>query len=172
MCYFISLASPLTLSEVRAMLPAGLTADPLDPSEQRLVRALHPDAPTAARILHGGCSCDLVVDRKPVPREDEAHLRARYRALGCPRELVIRALERHRRGAEARRRPPGYWGEAFRRFVAEHARNAGRTLYLLRFSPDGRLGPLAAVEPSELPLPIVLSAPERWLPEDHPVVVA
>ena len=85
MCFFLYLASPLTLSEVRSMLPPGLTADLLPPVEQAELRALHPDATTIARVLHGGCSCDLVTARQAVASEDEARLRARYRALGYGR---------------------------------------------------------------------------------------
>ena len=96
MCFFLYVASPLTLSEVRSMLPPGLTADLLSPAEQGALRAILPDAQTAARVLHGGCSCDLVMQRHEVASEDEGRLRARYRAMGYSRERVIRALEVHR----------------------------------------------------------------------------
>ena len=33
MCYFLRIVSPLTLSEVRSMLPAGITADPMSSTE-------------------------------------------------------------------------------------------------------------------------------------------
>src|SRR5262245_6663730 len=97
MCLHLYLASPLTLSEVRSMLPKGLAADLLDPAEQRTLKQLHPDAQTVARLVHGACSCDLVVQRHPVSREDEAWLRRRYREQGLPRTAVLPALERHRR---------------------------------------------------------------------------
>jgi len=34
MCFFLNIASPLTLSEIRSMLPSGLTAD-LAPAAER-----------------------------------------------------------------------------------------------------------------------------------------
>jgi hypothetical protein len=46
-----TLASPLTLSEVRAMLPAGITADLIPPAEQQALRNLHPPARTCARLF-------------------------------------------------------------------------------------------------------------------------
>jgi hypothetical protein len=54
--------------------------------------------------------------------------------------------------------------------VAEHARNAGPTLYYLHFSHDGLLSvgkePLRQVRTAE-----VRASPGAWLPEDAPVVV-
>lgn len=170
MCFFLYVASPLTLSEVRSMLPPGLTADLLPPAEQAALRALHPDAQTAARVLHGGCSCDLVTQRHPIASEDEARLRARYRALGYSRDRVIRALEVHRRALERRAQPAGHWPRAFAGFVAEHARNAGPTLYYLHFSHDGLLR-MAGGPPRTLPTASVRAAPGEWLPEDAPVLV-
>ena len=82
MCFFLYIASPLTLSEVRSMLPPGLTADLCLRSEQAALRSLHLDSQTVARVLHGGCSCDLVTARLAAPADDEARLRARYRTLG------------------------------------------------------------------------------------------
>jgi hypothetical protein len=67
------------------MLPKGLAADLLDPAEQRALKQLHPDAQTVGRLVHGACSCDLVVQRHPVSREDETWLRRRYRDQGLPR---------------------------------------------------------------------------------------
>ena len=170
MCFFLYVASPLTLSEVRSMLPPGLTADLLSPAEQGALRALLPDAQTAARVLHGGCSCDLVVQRHEVASEDEGRLRARYRAMGYSRERVIRALEVHRRALERRAQPVGHWPRAFAAFVAEHARNAGPTVYYLHFSHDGLLkiggGPPRKVLTAE-----VRASPGTWLPEDVPVLV-
>ena len=134
MCYFLYLASPLTLSEVRSMLPNGLTADLASFPDQQTLKALHPPAQTVARILAGRCSCDLVRTRLPEPRDDERHLRERCRKLGVARSVVIPALERHRQGWAP---PPPYgWPEAISRFVAEHARNAGTCLYHLQFSPE------------------------------------
>jgi hypothetical protein len=170
MCFFLYVASPLTLSEVRSMLPPGLTADLLPPKEQPALRSLLPDAQTVARVLHGGCSCDLVTQRHPVAREDEAPLRRRYRALGYSRERVIRALELHRRALERRSQPPGHWPRAFAGFVAEHARNAGPTLYYLHFSHDGLLS-VGGEAPRQVRTAEVRSSPGAWLPEEVPVVV-
>ena len=105
MCFHLYLASPLTLSEVRSMLPKGLAADLLDPGEQRALKELHLDAQTVAQLIHGACSCDLVVQRHPVSREDEMWLRRRYREQGLPRTAVLSALERHRRVAAERSQP-------------------------------------------------------------------
>ncbi len=153
------------------MLPAGLAADLLGSGEQRLVRQLMPQAQTVARLVHGACSCDLVVDRHPVAREDEAWLRRRYRALGLTREQMIRALEAHRRASERPPRPAGHWPQAVARFVVEHARNAGPTLYYLHFAHDGVLTALPAGEPLALTPAQVLAGPGTWLPEGKVVLV-
>jgi hypothetical protein len=173
LCYYLYLASPLTLSEVRSMLAPGLSVELLDPSEARVLLALHPDAQTAARLVHGACSCDLVRYRQPVSREDEAHLRSRYREMGLSRDQVIRALDNHRRALEKRQRPEGYWPQAVAAFVVEHARNAGLTLYYLHFSHDGKLaiGP-RALPIVTLPVSTVRDNPGTWLPEERAVMVA
>ena len=56
-------------------------------------------------------------------------------------------------------------------FVAEHARNAGDTLYLLRFSAPAEpaSGPAPAVRPVRVPE--VVARPEAWLEELVPVLV-
>lgn len=172
MCFHLLLASPLTLSEVRAMLPSGLAADLLGAAEQQLFRRIMPEAQTVARLIHGACSCDLVVDRHPSAREDEAWLRRRYRELGLTRDRMIRALEAHRRAGERPRRPPGHWPQAVARFVAEHARNAGPTLYYLHFAHDGTLQALPAGEPVALNPAQVVAEPGAWLPEGRLVRVA
>jgi hypothetical protein len=129
MCYFLYIASPLTLTEVRSMLPPGASADLASYPDQQQLKALHPAAKTVARILIGGCSCDLVRPRLSEAREDERHLRERYRALGLSRTTIIHSLERHRG-----QRPPltltgrRSWPETLAGFVAEHARNAGPSL--------------------------------------------
>jgi hypothetical protein len=134
-CYFLYIASPLTLSEIRSMLPAGLTAD-LTPSAPRAaLQPLLPSARTVALLLVGACSCDLVRARLDNPIDDERELRARYQSRKLPRSQIIRELERHRRGPLPRPRPPEGWAEALAGFVIEHARNAGPTLYLLDFGP-------------------------------------
>jgi hypothetical protein len=103
-------------------------------------------------------------------REDERHLRERYRSLGASRDRVIAALERHRHGASQRPRT-GTWPGALARFVAEHARNAGPTLYHLHFSPEAaHLASLGEVR--ALPLTEVLAAPEGWLVEGSPALVS
>jgi hypothetical protein len=170
MCFHLYLASPLTLSEIRSMLPTGMGADLLEPAEQRRLRAAHPDAQTSVRLIHGACSCDLIVQRHPVSRSDEAWLRQRYRAAGLSREQTIAALERHRKAAERRRQPAGHWPTALAAFVGEHARNAGPSLFFLHFGPTPVL--------PELPSPAgtvrsedVRAAPDRWLPEETPLFV-
>jgi hypothetical protein len=163
-CYHLYLASPLTLSEVRAMLPPGLSAALVDPEERQALRRADPDAQIGARLMHGACSCDLLVERRPVSREDESWLRRRYREQGLSRGEIIAALERHRRAQEERTRAPGHWPRAVAAFVAEHARNAGATLYYLRFSHDGKLGPLEGA-PVRLTAQAVRDAPGQWLEE-------
>jgi hypothetical protein len=172
MCYFIYVATPLTLSELRSMLPAGLTADGLGPDELPALRRYHPDAQTAARLLHGGCSCSLVIERDPDGQGDEAHLRARARRLGFPRTAVLQMVERHRRARSLRHKPLGAWQQALAAFVAEHARNAGPTLYLRHFAADPLAGELPPPESSvTLPLSQVQHAPGEWLVDDRPTLV-
>ncbi len=167
MCYFLYLASPLTLSEVRSMLPSGLTADLASFPDHQTLKAVHPPAQTVARILAGRCSCDLIRPRLGEPREDERHLRERCRKLGVARPLVIRALERHRqRSARILSEPH----EALSRFVAEHARNAGPCLYHLQFSPEA--APLSSLgEARRLTVAQVTADPQGWLPEAAPTFV-
>ena len=170
MCYFLYLASPLTLSEVRSMLPPGLSADLAGSPDQQKLRALHPTAQTVAKILVGRCSCDLVRPRLADPREDERHLRERCRKLGVTRSLVIQVLERHLQGSapnpSADSRP-----EAMARFVAEHARNAGTCLYHLQFSPEA--GPLSSLgEVRRITVAQVTADPHGWLLEAAPTLVS
>jgi hypothetical protein len=115
------------------MLPPGLVAQPADRHDQQLLLARHPDARTVVRLLVGACSCDLVRPRHTDRREDERHHRDRFRHAGGSRAALLETLDQHRRGG-AVRPPPGGWPRALAAFVAEHARNAGETLYLLRFS--------------------------------------
>jgi len=167
MCYFLYLASPLTLSEVRSMLPRGLTADLASSADHQALKSFHPPALTVARILVGRCSCDLVRTRLSDATEDERHLRERYRRLNVPRSAVIAALERHRRVGVV----PGAqkdWPAELSRFVAEHGRNAGPTLYLLRFAPDEDG---AREHPTAGPTSQVRLHPEHWLIEGKPVVL-
>lgn len=172
MCYYLYLASPLTLSEVRSMLAPGLSAELLDSAEARLLLSYHPEAQTAARLLHGACSCDLVRYRQPVSREDEAHLRTRYRQLGLSREAMIHALQTHRRALDRRQRPEGHWPGAVADFVVEHARNAGPTLYYLGFSHNGRLSiPSDAAAVVSVPGNVVRQDPGGWLAESQLTMV-
>ena len=114
MCYFLYIASPLTLSEVRSMVPPGAVADLGSFAEQQTLRKVHPEAQTVARLLIGRCSCDFIRARLADEREDERHLRERYRKLEVPRSVMIEAIERHRRGAGVR--PPiGGWPGALAR---------------------------------------------------------
>ena len=126
------------------MLPAGLTADLLDPAEQRTLKRLLPEAQTGDRLMHGACS---------------------------DRNAVLAALERHRRFGEGRARPEGHWPQAVAEFVVEHARNAGPTLFFLRFSHEGGLGELPPGEAMVRPARQVREAPGGWLPEERPVLV-
>jgi hypothetical protein len=168
MCYFLYLASPLTLSEVRSMLPAGLTADLAAFPDQQTLKGFHPQAQTVARILAGRCSCDLVRPRLADAKDDERHLRERYRRLEIPRPIVIAALERHRQATPLRTQ--GAWPRRLVEFVVEHARNAGNSLYCLYFSPDaGHLRLLG--EPRCLTVPAVGAAPTEWLQEGVPTLV-
>jgi hypothetical protein len=170
MCYFLYLASPLTLSEVRAMLPAGVVADLLPSAEQRVLRGLHPAARTGARLLIGRCSCDFLIAREPGARDAERHLRTRLFGAGLSRAQVIAALEIHRDAGGHPRAPPAVWQSALAAFVAEHARNAGPTLYLLRFGHDPIFGPPAG-SPVTLTVPEIRAAPGHWLIEDQPTIV-
>ncbi len=152
------------------MVPRGLTAHVADPAEQQQLLPLLPEARTVVRLLVGACSCDLVRLRDPESREDERHHRERYRRLGGSRPEMIAALERHRRGAGIRP-PRGGWPRALADLVAEHARNAGPSLYLLRFLPESpRPTPVAEARPMALEL--VLGAPDRWLAEGVPILVS
>src|SRR5690606_34738290 len=136
MCHFLYIASPLTLSELRSMLPQGLAADLVDPAESRRLRPLLPGARTGARLIAGACSCDLFLTRDLAGRREEAELRARYRTLGLSREAVLRALERHRRRGSVSL-TSREWAGVLAGFVAEHARNGGSTLYYREFSAEG-----------------------------------
>jgi hypothetical protein len=171
MCYFLRLASPLTLSEVRSMLPAGLTAGGGTTAELAWLRGVLPTAQTAAHLRVGGCACDLVRPRDPDERQDERHLRERYFRMGLSRETIVAELERHRR-----RRPPvprEGWPRTLAAFVAEHARNAGPTLYELRFGPAAEAtSPPDLTRAAALSLDRVRSDPEGWMEEGRPITVS
>jgi hypothetical protein len=170
MCYFLYIASPLTLSEIRSMLPHGATADLAGFTDQQVLKALHPDAQTVARLLVGRCSCDFVRQRLADTREDERHLRERYRRLNAPRPGIIAALERHRRRPDLRY-PEVNWAEALVKFVAEHARNAGPTLYYLQFSLETAV-PDPAGQVRRLTVGDTLADPSGWLTEGSATLIS
>jgi hypothetical protein len=169
MCFFLYIASPLTLSEVRSMLPAGLKAD-LAPNHRVALHRLHPPARTVAKLVTGACSCNLVRPRHPNTLDDERELRSRYSRARVSRGHVIAALERHRRGSLAPPQPFDGWTEALAAFVVEHARNAGATLYLLQFAHD-ESGDAPAAPPTRCSVADVRRRPGGWLAEDQPTVV-
>ena len=171
MCYFLRLASPLTLSEVRSMLPPGLSAGGGTTAELAWLRGALPTAQTAVHLRVGGCACDLVRPRDPDQRTDERHLRERYFRMGLSRETIVGELERHRRHRSA---PPREgWPRALADFVAEHARNAGPTLYELRFGPAASAtDPPDLTRAASLSLDRVRNDPEGWLEEGRPVTVS
>jgi hypothetical protein len=169
MCYFLYIASPLTLSEVRSMLPSGLNAD-LAPGHRAFLHRLHPSARTVAQLVVGACSCDLVRERRADPIEDERELRARYQRAKVPRTEMIRELERHRRGTTPRPRPPSGWAEALAAFVAEHARNAGPTLYFLDFTRHKAVG-ASSTSAVARSVAQIRQQPNDWLVEGTPIVV-
>lgn len=153
------------------MLPAGLTAQPADRDVHHRIRALHPTAQTVARLLVGACSCDLVRRRHQDPREDERHHRERHRRAGGGRDPLLAAIERHRRGAGIPAPAEG-WPRALAAFVIEHARNAGPTLYLLRFVTDAAAEPPLADSPARtIRVADVRASPDDWLEEGVPLIV-
>jgi hypothetical protein len=170
-CYFLTIASPLTLSEIRSMLRTGLNADPASNTERAALIRLHRPARTVAHLLVGACSCDLVRTRQSTRIEDEREHRRRYGRQKLSRSEIIRQLERHRRGPDPRPIPPAGWASALQDFIVEHARNAGPTLYLLTFDPRSH--------PPARPLPDLayrsvteVRAGLDWLIEDQPVIVS
>ena len=150
------------------MLPGGIAADVLPAEAVARYRTLLPNAQTVARLTVGRCSCDLVRPRQADPRDDERDLRRRYSRLGLPRDRIIRELERHRRGPVPAA-PPAGWRAALAGFVAEHARNAGPTLYHLVFLPDG--GDPVGVDTARHTVAEVRADPDGWLDEGRPVLV-
>jgi hypothetical protein len=169
-CYFLYIASPLTLTEVRSMVPEGITVDLADPAEQRALKPLHRGIQTVAKLLIGQCSCDFVHRRGSTRQEDERHLRERYRRTGIPRAGVIAGLDRHRAGASI---PPPQegWPRALVDFVLEHARNAGPTVYLLTFRPPSftlQFGaPVRRLHADQITPDL-----EQWLLEGSPVLIS
>jgi len=174
-CYLLHLASSLTLSEVRSMLPAGMSAHALAPDDDRRLRRQFRPARTVLEILIGPCSCDLVLERDPVGHAEERALRARYAALRLSRPAIIRAIDAHRaRADDCPLEPPAWWQRALADFVAEHARNAGPSIYWLRFAPGAAGAPPPDALPAErreLTVADVAAHPGGWLVEDVPVRV-
>ncbi len=160
MCFSLVLVSPLTLSEVRSMLPGGMAADAIGPDAQVPFRRLVSNAHTAVMLRAGRCACRLVPTRFPPPRTDEAHLRDRYRALRASRQDVATALARHRSAAPG----PAPDDGALSALVREHARNAGTAAFLLTFGTNDR--------PPDIPPAMTTRAvgqvgrDDSWLPED------
>ncbi len=94
--------------------------------------------------------------------------RAQARRAGRARTSLIAELERHRLGALVSP-PPNGWPHALAAFVAEHARNAGDTLYLLRLdhsAPGGAELPVRRIPAAE-----VVARPLEWLADPAPVIV-
>ncbi|HSC59406.1 MAG TPA: hypothetical protein VLC11_07570 [Gemmatimonadales bacterium] len=178
MCYLLTVASPLTLSEVRSMLPAGMHADLQDAGLVRAWRTILPETQTVAALIHGGCSCDFVLPRPADAKADDAELRKRYRVAGASRAVTIHALERHARARALRKYAAGHWPVALNRFVAEHARNAGETGYLLEYETGAEAQERSDAERPLRPsatAPLRLSVPARtdhaWLVSDRVIVV-
>ncbi len=165
MCYLLTLVSPLTLSEIRSMLPAGVTAE-LVPLEQRPARlALLPRAATAAHLAVGRCACGLADPDRPEADAERA-IRQHYQGRRDTRDLVLTAVARHRAGQALRAAataPPGALGA----FIVEHARNAGASVYFLHPPGGDRLG--GSPVPRALPTPTV--TPLMWLVPGSPVKV-
>jgi hypothetical protein len=150
------------------MLPPGMVADALPPEELMRLRKLLPAAQTAAHLRVGPCSCDLVRPRQADRRDDERDLRRRYAKLGLSRDRIIRELERHRGGSPSAE-PASGWRVALAEFIAEHARNAGPTLYHLVFDPVEAKAADARVLTRSIA--DVRADPEKWLQEGPPVIV-
>lgn len=155
------------------MLPAGLAAGALAPDDERRFRRAYPPARTAARLLIGPCTCDLVLQRDPAKHSEEATLRARFAELRMSRDAIIRALDAHRgRTPPDSVETPEHWQRALARFVAEHARNAGPTVYWLHFSAAGACAPPPDPPPAaEISVATVRAHPQAWFAGDHPIRV-
>ncbi len=172
MCYRLYLASPLTLSEVRSMLPEGISADLVNPLLQRFLLDRHHPARTGVILRHGACACDLAGRRGPEPAEDERTLRTRYRQIGASRPAMADALAIHRRRPARPIVEPGHWPGALARFVAEHARTAGPALYSLDFTTESERQPRwPEAAPRVVSAAQVRDQPLAWLADETPTVV-
>jgi hypothetical protein len=149
------------------MLPPGWSADAAAPARRAALRSLRPAAQTVAGLRIGGCACALLAGHG----EDERHLRRRYAALGLPRSRIITALDRHRAGTNLEAQPSARCAELVG-FVAEHARNAGPTVYLLEFGVGvGDDDPGFRAAARTIPVAAVLGGVGQWLEEGRPVEV-
>lgn len=171
MCHFLALASPLTLSEVRSMLPAGLSVSLLPAAALAAAQRHVPGARFAAWMFRGACSCDFFLQRDADGKGDETVLRQRYRGLRAERTRVLAAIERHRRGAESRPLLLTGWQTALAAFVAEHARNAGPTLYQRQFTLEPVTTTVGDGDIQSLNAADVRARPADWITERVPTVV-
>lgn len=148
------------------MLPVGVRADALGTTALAAWRAHFRGAQTAAHLRVGRCACRLLPGRFHGAHSDEAALRTRYRRLGVPRDEVIAALDRHRRGAfDGEIVPPG----TLHAFVAEHARNGGPALFAVGF---GAADELPGVPATRLDRTLAETRHgDAWLEEDVAVRV-
>ena len=153
------------------MLPSGLTADPASSAVRAALIRLHRPAKTVAHLLVGACSCDLVRNRQSNSIEDEREHRSRYGRQRLSRTEIIRRLERHRRGPDPRPTAPAGWRTVLSDFIAEHARNAGPTLYLLTFEAHAHPSDKAQPDPVHRSVTEV-RADLEWMVEDEPVIVS
>lgn len=152
------------------MLPEGVVADLVSPAIQRLWTERFPAARIVVTLRQGQCACGLAGQRHEDNAEEERRLRARYRKAGVDRLRVMTALDRHRR-APPHHRSAGA-AQLLAGFVAEHARNAGPSLYFLDFSAESeRMPPWPDADPSSITATQVRAQPESWLPEQTPVLV-
>jgi hypothetical protein len=171
-CYRLHLATPLTLSEVRSMLPAGVVAHAAAYGEQALLREHLPRAQTIVELRRGACGCDFVIQRDPADRTDETHLRERGMRAGIPRVQLAAMLENHRL-PDKRVQPLAHWQDALAGFVAEHARNAGPSLYHRTFTAGPRQRPPTVPEPVPVQVTVsrVRQMPAEWLADDRLMLV-
>ena len=153
------------------MLPEGIVANLVSPALQRQWTARFPSARTVVTLRHGRCACGLAGQRHQDIKEEERRLRERYRRAGVGRSQVIAALERHR-GAPRHHPELNRSTQALAALVAEHARNAGPSLYFLDFSAESeRMPPWTDAAPDSITAAQVRANPGTWLPELTPVLV-
>jgi len=152
------------------MLPAGVVAHLVSPAVNRKWVERFPAARTVVTLRQGACACGLAGHHDADPQEEERRLRVRYRQAGVGRDRVIPALDRHRRAPRGVSSAQG--AVTLAGFVAEHARNAGPSLYFLDFSPDPeRMPPWPDSTPTATFAAQVRAHPGTWLPEQTPVLV-